>query len=388
MQCQCWRALHAQFTHRLPTAYHYSYGKAFCDGLVRHSKTTCASPSPPLTAWRAGPSSLNCISTTSDACCSSNSSDPDESKQPSTSGRHVVEQSRKAVDRATSNSAEAAAQGKPAPRRGPKQRMRLDEYCLQLAPQYSRNVIQSFILQGKVRVGDRVVTKAGAPVVVGAPDSPAVVIDAEQPKYVCRAGLKLEKALQHWGIDVRGLVALDSGQSTGGFTDCLLQHGAAKVYGIDVGYNQLSERIRRDERVVVMEKFNLRHLGPQHLPEKVDIATLDLSFISLLLVVGAVASVLAPGGRLVALIKPQFEAGRKQVSAGGVVRDPKVHAEVVARVTGGIAAHGFQLVGVTESPIKGDKSGNTEFLAYFLRSPQHPAEAAGEAVAVVAGADG
>ncbi|PNW77260.1 hypothetical protein CHLRE_10g428900v5 [Chlamydomonas reinhardtii] len=260
--------------------------------------------------------------------------------------------------------------------------MRLDEYCLQLAPQYSRNVIQSFILQGKVRVADKVVTKAGTPVVVG-PGGPVVVIDADEPKYVCRAGLKMEKALAHWGIDVRGLVALDSGQSTGGFTDCLLQNGAKKVYGIDVGHNQLHDRIRRDERVVVMEKFNLRHLAPQHLLEMVDIATLDLSFISVLLVIGAVTSVIKPaGGQLVVLIKPQFEAGRGQVGPGGVVRDPKVHAEVIQRVTAGIAAHGYQLVGVTESPIKGDKSGNTEFLAYFHRRPEAAtAAAAAQAVA-------
>ncbi|GIL72479.1 hypothetical protein Vretifemale_2820 [Volvox reticuliferus] len=261
-------------------------------------------------------------------------------------------------------------------KRGPKQRLRLDEYCLQLAPQYSRNVIQSFILQGKVRVGDKVVTKAGTPVVVLGSEDPGVVIDAEEPKYVCRAGYKLEKALSYWGIDVRGLTALDSGQSTGGFTDCLLQHGAAKVYGIDVGFNQLSDKIRQDERVVVMEKFNLRHLGPQHLPCKVDIATLDLSFISVLLVIAAVTRVLRPdGGRLVVLIKPQFEAGKKHVRAGGVVRDPKVHADVLDRVTRGIRAYGYELVGTTESPIKGDKSGNTEFLAYFIRRPELAVEA-------------
>ncbi|GLC45744.1 hypothetical protein PLESTB_000503100 [Pleodorina starrii] len=278
----------------------------------------------------------------------------------------------------------ASASAAAATPRGPKQRMRLDEYCMQLAPQYSRNVIQSFILQGKVRVGDKVVTKAGTPVVVGGA-GPPVVIDAEEPKYVCRAGLKLEKALAHWAIDVRGLTALDSGQSTGGFTDCLLQNGAAKVYGIDVGFNQLADKIRRDERVVVMEKFNLRHLGPQHLPCKVDIATLDLSFISVLLVIGAVTRVLRPdGGRLVVLIKPQFEAGRKQVRAGGVVRDPKVHAEVLERVTRGIVAHGYELVGTTESPIKGDRSGNTEFLAYFLRRPELAAEAEASSAAEAA----
>ncbi|PNH12707.1 putative rRNA methyltransferase YqxC [Tetrabaena socialis] len=275
----------------------------------------------------------------------------------------------------------------PSGKRGPKKRMRLDEHCMQLAPQYSRNVIQTFILLGKVRVGDKVVTKAGTPVVVEDASAPQVVIDAEQPKYVCRAGVKLEKALEHWGIDVRGVTALDSGQSTGGFTDCLLQYGAAKVYGIDVGHSQLADKIRRDERVVVMEKFNLRHLGPQHLPCQVDIATLDLSFISLLLVIGGVTSVLRPDGRLVALIKPQFEAGRKQVGAGGVVRDPKVHAEVLQRITTGIVAHGYELVGVTESPIKGDKSGNTEFLAYFLRRPELATLAAASAAVAAAEAD-
>ncbi|KAG2498021.1 hypothetical protein HYH03_004279 [Edaphochlamys debaryana] len=304
------------------------------------------------------------------------------------SGRHLSPRrslSTRTVPRATGSEAASAPAEKtdePVPKatKGPKQRMRLDEYCMTLAPQFSRNVIQSFILQGKVRVGDKVVTKAGTPVVVG-PGGPVVVIDSEQPRYVCRAGLKLEKALEHWGIDVSGLTVLDSGQSTGGFTDCLLQHGAAKVYGIDVGHGQLADKIRHDERVVVMEKFNLRHLQPQHLPELVDMATLDLSFISLLLVIRGVTSVLKPQGRLVALIKPQFEAGRRQVGPGGLVKDPKVHAEVIERITTGIAAHGYELLGVTESPIKGDRSGNTEFLAHFLRRPELAKEAvAGAAV--------
>ncbi|KIZ02007.1 Uncharacterized protein yqxC [Monoraphidium neglectum] len=249
---------------------------------------------------------------------------------------------------------------------GRAKKQRLDDYCLALHPEHSKNLIQSWIVQGKVLVNDRVVTKAGTPV----PKDATVRINAEQPKYVCRAGHKLEAALEHFGVDVTGLTALDAGLSTGGFTDCLLQRGIARVYGVDVGYGQVMGSIAQEPRVTVMERTNLRHLKPEDLPTRVDLVTLDLSFISVLKVLPAVVGVMRPeGAQMVVLIKPQFEAGRGAVSAGGVVRDPKVHAEVIERITRGISAYNLQPRGVMESPLKGDKGGNTEFLAHFVHDP-------------------
>ena len=185
-------------------------------------------------------------------------------------------------------------------------------------------------------------------------------IIAENPKFVCRGGLKLEKALEEFDIDVEGKVALDSGLSTGGFTDCMLQGGAVKVYGVDVGYGQVAEKVRVDPRVVVMERTNLRYLQP--LPELVDLATLDLSFISVLKVLPVVAAAMKPGGQLVVLIKPQFEATRGQIGAKGVVRDTKVHQEVIAKVIAGAGEMGFEYVRHTVSPIKGAKEARPSFL--------------------------
>ena len=222
-------------------------------------------------------------------------------------------------------------------------------------------MVQSWIAQGKVLVDGQPVTKAGTKV------KPTVKVDiiAEQPKFVCRGGLKLEKALDEFDIDPTGLIALDAGLSTGGFTDCMLQRGAVKVYGVDVGYGQVAEKVRVDPRVVVMERTNLRYLQP--LPDLVDLVTLDLSFISVLKVLPAVAATMRAGGRLVVLIKPQFEARRSQIGAKGVVRDERVHEEVIARVIEGAGEMGFEYVRHTVSPIKGAKEGNTEFLALFVR---------------------
>ncbi|XP_059305063.1 uncharacterized protein LOC132056749 isoform X5 [Lycium ferocissimum] len=204
-----------------------------------------------------------------------------------------------------------------------KKKRRLDELCLERFQQYSRTFIQSWILQGKVLVDGKVVTKAGTQI----PDKAVVEIMAEIPKYVCRGGHKLEAAIENLGIDVTGKVALDSGLSTGGFTDCLLQYGASFVYGVDVGYGQVADKIRRDERVSVIERTNLRYLS--ELPQKVDLVTLDLSFISILLVMPAVVNLMKQEATLVTLIKPQFEARRSQVGGGGIVRDPLVHQEKV-----------------------------------------------------------
>lgn len=237
---------------------------------------------------------------------------------------------------------------------------RLDSAVQELLPQYSRQQIQSWIMQGKVRVEDEVVTKPGTQ--VSHDEKISYII--EEPKYVSRAGLKLEKALDHFHVTVTGLVVLDAGISTGGFTDCLLQYGAQKVYGIDVGYGDVHDKIRNNPRVVIMEKTNLRNLAT--VGELVDLVTLDLSFISVLKVMPAVMKILKPDGQLIVLIKPQFEAGKDEVSSGGIVRNEKVRHVIVELVVEGIEKYGFQSMGVIDSPILGAK-GNKEFLAYFKR---------------------
>jgi 23S rRNA (cytidine1920-2'-O)/16S rRNA (cytidine1409-2'-O)-methyltransferase len=240
-------------------------------------------------------------------------------------------------------------------------KIRLDQRVQELAPHLSRTQIASLIMQGKVLVAGEPATKAGALV----SSETELLLNFELPKYVGRAGFKLEHALQEFDLDVTGCVVMDAGLSTGGFTDCLLQRGAVKVYGVDVGYGQVHEKIRQDPRVVVMERVNLRHL--ESLPELVDLVTLDLSFISVLKVLDAVVRVLKPNGKLVVLIKPQFEAGKHQVGTGGVITDPAVHQQVIDDVTAGIEAAGFVFQKIVPSPIKGG-DGNQEFLASFVRA--------------------
>ena len=189
------------------------------------------------------------------------------------------------------------------------------------------------------------------------------------PRYVSRGGEKLEHALRQLDLDVRGLVALDVGASTGGFTDCLLQHGAARVYAIDVGYGQLAYRLRQDPRVTVIERTNIRDLTA--LPGEADaptLATIDVSFIGLEKVMPAVLRLLAPGGRIVALVKPQFQARRSEVERGGVVRDPLVHATVLGRVVAWAAGEGLRFGGLTTSPLRGP-AGNSEFFILW-RAPR------------------
>ncbi|XP_057517439.1 uncharacterized protein LOC130798466 isoform X2 [Amaranthus tricolor] len=236
-----------------------------------------------------------------------------------------------------------------------RKKRRLDEVCLERFQQYSRNFIQSWIIQGKVLVNGKVVTKAGTPV----SDEALVEIKAEIPKYVCRAGYKLEAAIEQLEIDVSGKVALDSGLSTGGFTDCLLQNGASFVYGVDVGYGQVAHKIYQDERVSVMERTNLRYLPG--LPQKVDLVTLDLSFISILLVMPAVVKVMKEQSTIITLVKPQFEAKRSQVGKGGIVKDPEVHKEVLEKIINGVQSYGFISKGWIESPIKGAEAFQEEF---------------------------
>ncbi len=218
----------------------------------------------------------------------------------------------------------------------------------------------------------RAAVEVGRVLVEGRPAvKPAMLVPAEAalalvapPRYVSRGGEKLEHALRQFGIDVAGLLAADIGASTGGFTDCLLQHGAARVYAIDVGYGQLDYRLRTDPRVVVMERVNARHL--EVLPEPVDLAVADVSFISLTKVLPAVVASLQPRAQLVVLLKPQFEARRGEVGRGGIVRDPLLHAAVVGRFVHWLTAQGYRILGLTLSPIRG-ASGNREFLMHLQR---------------------
>jgi len=241
-------------------------------------------------------------------------------------------------------------------------KMRLDQLIQQHYPEYRRQQIQSWIMQRKVKVDGVIIDKPGSQV---KPDA-VLELSVEEPKFVGRAGFKLEKALDHFGIDVNGLIVLDAGLSTGGFTDCLLQRGAKEIFGIDVGYGQVHEKIRSDERVHVMERTNLRNITVDTLGKQVDLVTLDLSFISILKVMDAIDTVLKPGGMLITLIKPQFEAEKGQVGKGGIIKDPAVHERIITDVPAGIAAHGYLCKGVVESPIYG-ADGNKEFLALFIK---------------------
>ena len=241
------------------------------------------------------------------------------------------------------------------------EKKRLDLIIQERYPNLSRNQIQSFILQRKVKVNDQIVDKAGTQVVLDA----KIDLENETPKFVSRAGFKLEGALDNFKIDVTGLVVLDAGISTGGFTDCLLQRGAKRVYGVDVGFGIVHEKLRHDPRVILYEKTNLRYLDS--LPELVDLATLDLSFISLLKVMPAVCKLLKPDARIITLIKPQFEAEREEIRRGGIVRDEEVHKKVIEKIKSGMAEFGFEMIDIMESPIRGDKSGNKEFLAIYKR---------------------
>lgn len=239
-------------------------------------------------------------------------------------------------------------------------KIRLDCYLVeqQLAP--SRERAQALILAGKVRVAGEPAQKAGQLIASG---TAVEVLEADHP-YVGRGGVKLEHALQHFGIDVAQQVCLDAGASTGGFTDCLLQRGAAKVYAVDVGYGQLAWKLRNDPRVVVIERTNLRTMAPETIPEPIDLVTLDLSFISLTKIFPMVHQLLGRGGIIVALIKPQFEVGKAHVGKGGIVRDPQARARSVDAVIAATQELGWEHRGTVESPLHG-ADGNVEFLAYF-----------------------
>ena len=238
---------------------------------------------------------------------------------------------------------------------------RLDELLVSRGLAESRSVAQRLILEGNVRVKDCVAPKCG--------NQYDTEIDIEiigADRFVSRGGEKLEGAFETFGLQVHGLSCLDVGASTGGFTDCLLQHGAERVISLDVGHSQFHPRLRNDPRITVIEKFNARNMTPADLPYVPDFAVCDVSFISLRLIIPPMMAVLKPGGGMVTLIKPQFEAGREQISKGGVVRDEAVRQQVVESIREFGLSIGLVWNGVCTSPITGPK-GNVEFTAYWSK---------------------
>jgi 23S rRNA (cytidine1920-2'-O)/16S rRNA (cytidine1409-2'-O)-methyltransferase len=241
---------------------------------------------------------------------------------------------------------------------------RLDQLMVERGLAESRAKAQALVLAGKVFAGERRIEKPGDTVPVDA----EIAVRLPDHPWVSRGGLKLVHALDHFAIDPAGLVCLDIGASTGGFTEVLLARGAARVYAVDVGRGQLAEALREDERVVVLEATNARYLSREQVPEPVSLLTCDVSFIGLRTVLPAPLVLARPGARLIALIKPQFEVGKGQVGKGGVVRDPALHQAVCARISRWLAdQQGWRVRGVTPSPITGPK-GNREFLIAADRS--------------------
>lgn len=242
---------------------------------------------------------------------------------------------------------------------------RLDVLLVKRAIAESREKAKAMIMSGVVFVKGQREDKAGT----SFDESVEIEIRGTTLKYVSRGGLKLEKAMEVFPLELSGCVCMDIGSSTGGFTDCMLQNGASRVYAIDVGHGQLAWKLRNDERVVCMEKTNFRYVTKEQIGEEIDFASCDVSFISLSKILPVAYELLKPEGRMVCLIKPQFEAGREKVGKKGVVRDPKVHTEVVEMVTGFARTFGFYVSGLSFSPVKGPE-GNIEYLMYLKKQSE------------------
>lgn len=238
-------------------------------------------------------------------------------------------------------------------------RLRLDLVLVERGIVDSRTKAQSLIMARRVKVNGQFADKAGAQVLA---DDLVEITELEHP-FVGRGGMKLAHAFKHFSLSVENKVCLDIGASTGGFTDVMLKQGARKVFAVDVGYGQLDQSLREDPRVVVREKTNARYLEPEDFDEPVDFISIDVSFISLELILPPARKILRPGGELVALIKPQFEVGKKDIGKGGIVRDTEKRDQVVERIRSFAASQGFAVAGVTDSPIKG-MEGNVEFLMW------------------------
>ncbi len=237
---------------------------------------------------------------------------------------------------------------------------RLDVLLVEQGFFESRQKAQTTIMSGLVYVNGQKSDKPGTPVANDA----AIEVRGSALKYVSRGGLKLEKAMQTFPIDLTGTICGDIGASTGGFTDCMLQNGASKVYSVDVGYGQLAWKLREDPRVVCMERTNARYLTHEQVPDELDFASVDVSFISLKLILPPLCGILKEGGHVACLVKPQFEAGKEKVGKKGVVRDPAVHLEVLEHFLEHAKESGFTVLGITYSPIRGPE-GNIEYLGYL-----------------------
>lgn len=247
---------------------------------------------------------------------------------------------------------------------------RLDVLLVKNGLAQSREKAKALIMSGNVFVNGEREDKAGASF-----DETKVQIQIKGPvlKYVSRGGLKLEKAVDVFGVDIKDCVCMDIGASTGGFTDCMLLNGASKVFAVDVGYGQLAWKLRQDERVICMEKTNIRYVTPEDIGEPLDFASVDVSFISLTKVLPVARTLLKPAGRMVCLIKPQFEAGREKVGKKGVVRDAHVHEEVIHRIVDHVLSIGFDVLGLDFSPVKGPE-GNIEYLIYIRKTDVVPGD--------------
>lgn len=244
-------------------------------------------------------------------------------------------------------------------------KIRLDQLLLKKGITESREKARALIIEGKVLVKGVKVEKPGSMV----DENSEVTLCGETIPYVSRGGLKLEHAIKHFSIDIKDKVAMDVGASTGGFTDCLLQHGAKRVYSIDVGYGQIAWKLRTDRRVIVIERTNIRYMEKERIPEPVEIATVDVSFISLKLVIPKVLEFLKTDGEIIALIKPQFEVGKGEVEKGGIVRSNEKRQKAVKDIKNFFESLSLKVIGVVESPIKGQK-GNIEYLIYAKFSIQ------------------
>ena len=229
----------------------------------------------------------------------------------------------------------------------------------------SREKAKAIIMSGIVYVDGQKEDKAGTMF----EDTVSVEVRGHTLAYVSRGGLKLEKAMTHFGVTLNGKICMDVGASTGGFTDCMLQNGAVKVYSVDVGHGQLAWKLRNDERVVCMEKTNIRYVTPEDIPDRIQFASIDVSFISLTKVLGPVKDLLTEDGQIVCLIKPQFEAGREKVGKKGVVREKSTHLEVIESVIAFAKSIGFGILNLEFSPIKGPE-GNIEYLLYLQNHPE------------------
>lgn len=260
---------------------------------------------------------------------------------------------------------------------------RLDVLLVNRGLSPSREKAKTMIMEGNVFVNHNREDKAGSMF----PDDCEIEIHGNTLKYVSRGGLKLEKAMMHFAISLEGRICMDIGASTGGFTDCMLQNGAAKVYAVDVGYGQFAWKLRQDPRVVCMEKTNIRYVTPEDIEDVLDFASVDVSFISLTKVLGPARELLSEHGQMVCLIKPQFEAGREKVGKKGVVRDRKVHEEVIQKVIDFALENGFSIHNLEYSPIKGPE-GNIEYLVYIEKTDEPVKEESVDIHAVVEAAHG